>query len=85
MEQRDTSRVRVRLILTGGLAAFARDKVPEHELDLPAGSRLSDALRAVGIPLHEVMGAVSNGTLKQHDHTLSDGEEFEVLPVIAGG
>lgn len=85
MKQQGLDTVKVHLVLTGALANFAPGNAPEHELCLPAGSKLSDALTALGVPLHEVMGAVSVGTLRQHDHVLSDGESLHVLPVIAGG
>lgn len=77
--------IRVRVVLKGGLATYAPGETEDHLVELPAGSRIVDALRLLGVPAHEVMGAVSGGVLKRPDDLLSDGEDLEVLPVIAGG
>ncbi|MGB9868260.1 MAG: MoaD/ThiS family protein [Bacillota bacterium] len=85
MEAKSTHMLRVRLRLKGGLEAYAPGKASTHVVEVAPGSNVADALRLLGIPVHEVMGAISGGVLKHLDQPLNEGEELEVLPVVAGG
>jgi molybdopterin synthase catalytic subunit len=60
-------------------------------LELPAGSRVRDALDALSrahpalAPLRAHLAVAVNGTLARADEALPDGAELALLPPVSGG
>jgi len=60
-------------------------------LELPAGSRVRDALRAIAArhpalaPLECSLAVAIDGTLARPDDALADGAELALLPPVSGG
>ncbi|HTR97133.1 MAG TPA: molybdopterin converting factor subunit 1 [Candidatus Acidoferrales bacterium] len=60
-------------------------------LELPAGSRVRDALRALAAkhpalaPLEGTLAVAVDGTLARADDALQDGAELALLPPVSGG
>jgi molybdopterin synthase catalytic subunit len=73
--------------------AQARDRagISRIALELPAGSRVADALRAVREkypalePLWPHLAVALNGELAPADTMLSEGVELALLPPVSGG
>ena len=63
----------------------------QFEIDLPEGSRVSDALaalerRAVALtPLNPHLAIAVDETLAKRDEALHDGCEIALLPPVSGG
>ncbi len=51
---------------------------------MPAGKRLEEALRELGI-LPETVLAIKDGGIVPLSHRLTEGEELELVDVISGG
>jgi sulfur carrier protein ThiS len=51
---------------------------------VPAGKRLEEALRELGI-LPETVLAIKDGGIVPLSHRLTEGEELELVDVISGG
>jgi hypothetical protein len=75
--------MRIRVKLMGML----KDKTPpEGTLDLPDGSSIEDALRALGIPVNIVQVFTLNGELQRDRRCiLTPDIELGVLPPAGGG
>jgi len=54
-------------------------------LQLPLGSRVSDALRAAEIPANIEFICTVNGEVAHEDVALNDGDQLSLIPIIAGG
>lgn len=73
--------------------AQARERAgcAEAPLELPAGSRVRDALRLLGErhpalePLRAHLAVAVNGTLARADDAIPDGAELALLPPVSGG
>ena len=73
--------------------AMARERAGASALalELPAGSRVSDALDALVAahpalaPLRPHLATAVNGTLARAGETLPDGAELALLPPVSGG
>ncbi len=73
--------------------ATARERAgcADATLELPAGSRVADALAAVAArwpqlaPLRGHLAVAVNGTLARADDALVDGAELALLPPVSGG
>jgi molybdopterin converting factor small subunit len=88
-----SSLVRISVVVTGR-SYHATGQLP-REIDLPAGSRVDDALRLLGSHLGDdslpptCLVAVAGkhlGTLANHTPAaLSDGDELTLIAPVAGG
>lgn len=66
-----------------------RNRLPKGRrsttLELPLGSTVADALRAVGVPDDEPWNASIAGQLVYPEHALNEGDSLLVFAPIAGG
>ena len=73
--------------------AQARERAgcASRALDLPAGSRVRDALEAVVAahpalePLRPHLAVAVNGALARPDDAIAEGAELALLPPVSGG
>ncbi|MGH2536800.1 MAG: MoaD/ThiS family protein, partial [Candidatus Promineifilaceae bacterium] len=82
--------VRISVKLHGLLRAqrpAAAAGAPHHPfvVELPAGARLADLIRALGAPEGQVSAAAVNGQHAADDAALSDGDQVSLFPPAAGG
>lgn len=54
-------------------------------LQLPPGSRVGDALRAVEIPADVEFILTINGEVAHEGAALNDGDRLSLIPILAGG
>jgi molybdopterin converting factor small subunit len=84
-----TPRTRVRVLTFAGLAEALGSR--EVDLDLPAGSRVRDAWRAIVVrapavgALEASTRAALSGRIVGFDEALGDGDEVAFLPPVGGG
>ncbi|MBN1889855.1 MAG: MoaD/ThiS family protein [Thermoflexales bacterium] len=55
------------------------------EVDLPAGSSLSELVDYLGLPSELVKHTFVNGRAKELNHRLEPGDEVGIFPPIGGG
>ncbi len=56
----------------------------DTQREVPAGTRVGDAVRMMGLSLEGVIARVDK-RLVTEDYTLRDGETLEVISAISGG
>jgi sulfur carrier protein ThiS len=78
-------KVRVRLIATYRDLLPPETKGSTVELDLPAGSRVADALTRFDVPLGPESVLLLNGLTVPPDTPLHDGDEITAFSAVAGG
>ena len=73
------------------LHTILHSQAPEGSLgrlvmELPEGSRLSDLLAALALPLPvDALLLVINGRLAGEEEELQDGDQVNVMPALEGG
>lgn len=75
---------KVKLKLFGNL----REKFAEHHgttLELQEGSTVESMLNSVGIPEEKAKLIMVNGTDKDIDYTIKDGDTISIFPIVMGG
>lgn len=74
----------IRIVPVGILRGYSPAQEPVV-LQGWAGRPVRDALLHLGIPSALVGAVLANGQLVQKDHTMQDGEEIKLIPLIGGG
>jgi MoaE-MoaD fusion protein len=76
--------MRVKVRLFAGLRE--RAGTGEREVELPEGSRATDAWTALGLGAEPPgLAYAVNRQYVDHDHVLADGDELAVIPPVSGG
>lgn len=74
-----------RVTLTGHLFLYESEKKRHTVLESRVALTPAELLHALGIPASEVYMAAAGGKQAPLDLPLSDEQEVEIFPVIAGG
>jgi sulfur carrier protein ThiS len=77
--------VRVRLFATYRRYLPEGASGGEFELDLPAGSRLGDAVARLGLPVEGESVFLVNGRTLPPEVSLQEGDVISAFPAMAGG
>jgi sulfur carrier protein ThiS len=77
--------MRVTVRVMGAFRDSPREGERSHAVELPQGSRVVDALRAIGVGDDEAWNAAIDGQLVEAEHVLQDGEALFVFTPLAGG
>jgi sulfur carrier protein ThiS len=59
--------------------------VDRLELDLPPGSRITDALRQLGVPQDLELVLALNDQVASENAILQDQDRLSIIPAVAGG
>lgn len=73
-------RVRIKLFASLRTGRFA-----EEERELPAGSRVLDAILAAGVPPSEVSVIFRNSRHAEPGDALAEGDSLGLFPPVGGG
>jgi sulfur carrier protein ThiS len=79
------------LVINVRLHTILHSQAPEGSLgrlvmELPEGSRLSDLLAALALPLPvEALLLAINGRMAAEDDMLEDGDRVNIMPALEGG
>jgi molybdopterin converting factor small subunit len=75
----------IQIKLFAGLREFLPEGAFPYPADLPPGSTVADALRALRVPRDKPTILLVNGRHASIEHVLSDGDILSVFPPVAGG
>ena len=76
--------MKIKVYALAGLRHYAGGE-EEFYIDMESGSTLGQLLEKIKIPSPEIMKAVVNGNPVGADHSLKEGEEVSLFPIMASG
>ena len=56
-----------------------------NSVDVEKGTTIFELLTQLKVPMDEAVLFILNGTLRQKDHILKDGDRLGIVPAVSGG
>lgn len=77
--------IKVTIILKGHLMWYSEGKKKVHEITISEGLKIIDALHTIKVPIEQINIVRKNGEKVSLDTEINEGDQIEIVPIIAGG